>query len=115
MIGMPAVTAEESRLRQLDEALAELQREQRVETARRVVEDRRRAEFDASHGHQEALERQRAELSARLIEQQTHLRATTEQELMRGRAARLDGDIKALRDKLTIAESERAVIGAPHE
>ena len=41
------------------------------------------------------------------MEQQTHVRVGAERELMRGRAARLDDDINALREKLVAAESAR--------
>ena len=49
-----------------------------------------------------------AELSARLLEQLTHLRASAEHELMRGRSARLDDEIAAMRKRLASAEAERS-------
>jgi chromosome segregation ATPase len=100
------------RLRQLDEAIAITRREEQAEATRRAIKDERQAKFDARPSTLAGLEQQRAELSARLIEQQTHLRATAEQEQMRSRAARLDGDIEALRRQLATAEGERATLNA---
>lgn len=98
---------DESRLQQLDDAIAALRREERAEMALRAEEDRRRAAFDAHRGQLEKLERQHAELSARILEQQTHIRVTAEQELLRDRAARLDDEITSLREKLAAAETAR--------
>jgi CRISPR/Cas system-associated protein Csm6 len=112
IIGAPPATTDELRLRQLDEAIREVRREDREEAERRAIEDQRRAEFDAGRGRMAMLEQEYAELLARLIEQKTHLRASAEQELLRGRAERLDGDISAQRDRLAALETERALIGA---
>jgi len=51
----------------------------------------------------------RAELQARIIEQETHLRSQAREELMLQRAERLEGEIEALRRQL--AERETELVG----
>jgi len=60
--------------------------------------------FDSRCGQLEKLEHQRAEVSVRIIEQQTHIRMSAEQELRRSWAGRLDTDMSALRERLSIAQ-----------
>jgi hypothetical protein len=108
----PPISADESRLRQLDKLISESLEAQQREAERRAEEEARQAAYEAARpGYTVAdLERMRAELAAQIAERETHLRTSAERELLLRRAGRLREDIAEQQAKLTITETElRAV------
>jgi len=111
--GPPLVDRDEAQLRQLDSLIDETRRAERAEAERRTEEARRQATIDAKKTYSlDELEQKRAMLAAEIATRQTHLKTNEEQELLRRRAARLHGEIDALRHTLANLQSELLLVEA---
>ena len=103
---------DEAALARLDADIAEAKAWDRREAQRKAEEERQRREREARSGGLtlEDLEQRRAEVAARVLEQQTHARVQAEREVMERRAERLRGDIAGWRRQIATAEAELAVV-----
>lgn len=99
---------------EIDAALQRAREWEGAEAARKAEEERERRERDAEQpGYTvEQLEAMRAELQARIIEQQTHLQCDREAELRRQRGERLQIEIDELAARHAALVAERAMLVA---
>lgn len=105
--GSLSVSTDDTRLRQMEEAIAELRREERAEMKLREEEDKRRAAFDTRRVHLAEWERRAGELRSQIAEKESHLRINVEQELRRARLMQIDDVIETLGEKLASVHMER--------
>lgn len=105
----PPPSEDERRLRMLENLIAEGREAKRQEAARKAEEERLARERAAVQPLTlEQLEIQAAALRAKMIEQQSHLRAETERAAVRGRITRLAQEIDADAEKLSAKTAELA-------
>jgi len=110
----PPATDDKMRLRQIDTALQRAREWERAEPARKAEEERKQREREAKPPDYtvEQLEVMRADLQARIIEQQTQLQCDREAELRRQRVARLSAEIEIGETRLADLKAQRDALMA---